>query len=92
MIVLGLFLGAIVGVFLGVFIGPWASEIAFKIRPELETLTYIEAIVSGHYIDWLYHTHKTLATASVIISSSITGALFFIIKNNKNNKKALEQE
>lgn len=64
----GLAGGLLLGAPLSVWLLPWVAEIAFKVRPGLASLSFWEAMFSGHLVAWLFIFHKGV---SIIVSMSL---------------------
>jgi len=53
----------------------YSTPVAFKVRPELLTLTFWEAFVSGHFNEWLYRFHFPVITLLNLICMPLVGFL-----------------
>jgi hypothetical protein len=76
-------LGVVFGFIGGLVYQIWLSysaPVALKIRPNLINLTFWEAVVSGHFSEWLWLVNRSASWALQIVGVPIlTGLVFYII-------------
>jgi len=51
----------------------WWASIAFKVRPGLGKLSWLEALFSGHFPEWLIYTYRTSIPAVLAVLFGIVG-------------------
>jgi len=65
-------IGGLIGEGINLY-GKYSADVNFKVRPELANLQWYEALVSGHFTDWLYKMAPEPTTIASIVILALLG-------------------
>ncbi|MEM1524583.1 MAG: hypothetical protein QW372_01780 [Nitrososphaerales archaeon] len=69
-----LLIGKLIGIFM-----MWCASVNVKVRPELLKLSWVEALISGHFTDWFMVVNEPYAGILGMIFWSVIGVLAGLI-------------